>query len=125
MARFMEIKPVNPKLRQDQTAKEFGCSGSNLQRYRCDINMLSSYRIPPNIHLRRQNFSKTKLDDNPHREQDPKRPQRTSNDPKTHQKNEVVNHTTNKKIKLKGGSMHQTAENTVECLDEILHNIHL
>ena len=32
-ARFMEIKSVNPKLRQDQIAKELGCSSSTLQRH--------------------------------------------------------------------------------------------
>ena len=41
MARFMEIKSVNPKLRHDQIAKELGCSGSILKRYRNDVNMLS------------------------------------------------------------------------------------
>ena len=32
MARFMEIKSINAKLRQDQIAKELGCSSSTLQR---------------------------------------------------------------------------------------------
>ena len=48
MARFIEIKPINPKLGQDQTAKELGYSSSTLQRYRQDIKMLSHYRIPSN-----------------------------------------------------------------------------
>ena len=48
MARFMDIKSVKPRLRQDQIAKELGCSKSTLQRYGNDINMLSPYRIPPN-----------------------------------------------------------------------------
>ena len=48
VARFMEIKSVHPKLRQDQIAKELGCSSSILQLYRNDIKMLSPYGIPPN-----------------------------------------------------------------------------
>ena len=32
MARFLEIISVNPKIRQDKLAKEFGCSSSTLQR---------------------------------------------------------------------------------------------
>ena len=39
MARFMEIKFLNPKLRQDQVAKDLGSSSSTLQRYRIEINM--------------------------------------------------------------------------------------
>ena len=46
----MEKKPVNPRLRQDQIAKELVCSSSTLQRYRLVTNMLSPYRIPPNSH---------------------------------------------------------------------------
>ena len=56
LARFMEIKSVNARLRQDQIAKEIGCSGSTLQRYRQDINMLSPYSIPPNSHKRKKDF---------------------------------------------------------------------
>ena len=41
MPRFKEIKSMNPGLRQDQIAKEIGCSSSTLQRYRQDIKMLS------------------------------------------------------------------------------------
>ena len=54
MARFMEIKFVNPKLKQNQVAKKLDCSSSTLQRYRNDINMVSPYRIPPKRHKRRQ-----------------------------------------------------------------------
>ena len=42
LARFMEIKSVDPRLSQDQIAKELGCSSSTLQRYKNDINKLSS-----------------------------------------------------------------------------------
>ena len=41
MARFMEKKPQNPRLGQDQIAKELGCSSTTLQRYGQNINMLS------------------------------------------------------------------------------------
>ena len=72
MARFLEIKYMNPRLRQDQKAKELGCSSSTLQRYRQDMNFLSRYRIPPNSHKRRQKIS--------NREHDLERPQLTSID---------------------------------------------
>ena len=32
MARFVEVKSINTKLRQDQIAKDLGCSTSTLQR---------------------------------------------------------------------------------------------
>ena len=54
MARFMEIKSLNPNLKQNQIAKELGFSSSTLQRYRQDINMLSDSRIPPNSQKRKQ-----------------------------------------------------------------------
>ena len=72
MARFMEIKSTNPKIKQNEIAKDLGFSSSTLQRYRSDINMLSPYRIPPNNinNKRRQNISNTNLDDNLNREHD-------------------------------------------------------
>ena len=95
MARFMEIKSVNPKLRQNQIAKELGCSGSILKRYRNDVNMLSPYRIPPNSHKRRQMIS----NEDPNRPQmnsnDFKRPQSTSEEPTA----EVLTNFTNKTFK--------------------------
>ena len=60
MAMYIEIKSLNPKLRQDQIAKELGCKSSTLKRHRNDINMLSFYRNPPNSHKRRQ---KTSIED--------------------------------------------------------------
>ena len=41
MAKFMEIKSVNPRLKQDQIAKELGCLSRTSQRYRKKINKLS------------------------------------------------------------------------------------
>ena len=52
----MEIKSVNPRLRQDQSAKELGCSGSTLQRYSQDINMFSLYRVPPSTNKTLKDF---------------------------------------------------------------------
>ena len=71
MTRLIKIKTVNPKLKQDQIAKELGCSSCTFQRYRQEINMLSPSRIPPNIHKRTQKISKS--------EQNLGRPQMTSN----------------------------------------------
>ena len=49
MAVFLRVKYENPKLKQSQIANRLGYSTSTLQRYRNDINMLSAYRINPNI----------------------------------------------------------------------------
>ena len=56
MARFLEVKSVNPKLKKSEIANELGCSSIYLQRYRQDINMLSPYRIPPNSHKKNKLF---------------------------------------------------------------------
>ena len=70
MARFMEIKTVNAKLKQNQIAKELGYSTSTLQSYRNDKNMLSPNRNLPNITKRRQKISNTNLDDFSNHEHD-------------------------------------------------------
>ena len=57
MATFMEIRSMNPRLRQDQLAKELGCSSSTSQRYRQNKKMRSTYRIPPNSNKTKQNIS--------------------------------------------------------------------
>ena len=59
MARFMEIKSVNPKLRQGQSSQELGCSSSTSQCNRQDKNMLSTYGIPSNTNKIRQKNSNT------------------------------------------------------------------
>ena len=41
MAKFMEIKSTNPKLKQSEIAKELKESSSTIQRYRREIKMLS------------------------------------------------------------------------------------
>ena len=110
MARFMEIKSVNPRLRQDQIAKELDCSSSTLQRYRNDLNMPPPYRTPPNSNKGRQEASI----DHTHREHDLKRPCLTSFDlikPGTNTK-ATVKHTSNEKNKNvpKAGSVHENVE---------------
>ena len=79
MARFMETKSVNPKIKQNQIAEELTYPNSTLQRYRNDINMFSPYGIPPNnTNKRRQKSSDTIVDDNLNREHDlNERPQLT------------------------------------------------
>ena len=70
MSRFMIVKFVNPKLRQNQIAKELDCSSSTLQRYRNYIKMLLPYAIPSISHKRSQKILNKNLDDNSHRELD-------------------------------------------------------
>ena len=59
MALFMELKSVNPKLKQKEIAKELGYSSSALQRYRNDIKMqiFINQTIPKDL-LRLQMTSK-------------------------------------------------------------------
>ena len=45
MARFMKIKSGNPKMKQKELAKELGYSSSTLQRYRQDIKMQSPHKL--------------------------------------------------------------------------------
>ena len=69
MVRFLEIKSVHTKLRQNQITKKLVYSSSTLQRNRHNRNTMSPHRIPSNTHKRRQKASK-----------ELKRPQMTSND---------------------------------------------
>ena len=62
VAKLMEIKSINPKLKKSQTAKELALSNSTLQRYRRRMNMNSTCRIYrklqlSNTHIRKQNAS--------------------------------------------------------------------
>ena len=41
MARFMELKSINPKMEQKDIAKDLGYSNCTLQRYRYDRKMQS------------------------------------------------------------------------------------
>ena len=115
MADFMRLKNENPKMKQSQIPNQIGLSTSTLQRYRNDINMLSTYRINPNItNKRTKNSSNTHFDYNSHTNHDVKRPQLTSNDLKTTQTN------SNKKNKnvLKAGSVQQNIEINIQFLDD-------
>ena len=74
MAKFIEIKSINPKLKQSEIARELQVSSSTLQRYRIEMNMLSPNRIAPsNTNTREQKTSK-------HTEDNLKRTQMTSDD---------------------------------------------
>ena len=86
---FMNIKYLNPKLKQSEIASQLDMSPSTIQRHRKDINMLSPYRINPNNVKKRP--KKVKIDDNG----DLKRPQMISNDLKT------TSNDNNKKTKTK------------------------
>ena len=44
IARFMESKSINPKMKRKEIAKELGYSSSILQRHRNDIKMQSPYK---------------------------------------------------------------------------------
>ena len=49
MAKFMQMEFENPKVKQSEKTDQLGYSSSTLQRCRDDINMLSPYRVQPNI----------------------------------------------------------------------------
>ena len=59
---FMNIKYQNPKMTQSEISSQLNMSSSTIKRYRNDINMISPYRINPNIAKKRQ--KKVKIDDN-------------------------------------------------------------
>ena len=65
MAKFMEIKSNNPRLKQSEIANLLELSSSTKQRYRRETNMLSTYRIPPSTktNQRKQKAPNTNLDD--------------------------------------------------------------
>ena len=47
MAKFMEIKSINTKLKQSEIANELKIPTSTIRRYRREIIMLSPYRTSP------------------------------------------------------------------------------
>ena len=53
IAKFKEVKSINPKLKQSGKARELKISSATLLRYRKELNMPSSYRIS-NTHTRKQ-----------------------------------------------------------------------
>ena len=109
MARFMEVKTLNPRVIQKEIAKELGCSSSNLQRYRNGIKMLSPYRNPMNCKERRQDLSKD----------DSKRPQLTSKESSPIM--ETVKSNTSKENNLESGTLKENIEVNDKNLYKILH----
>ena len=109
---FMNIKYLNPKLKQSEIASQLKMSTSTIQRQRNDINMLSPYRINPNNVKKRP--KKAKIDDNG----DLERHLTNSNDLKTTSND---NKKTKTKKNLKGGSVQDNIENNEHYLDEILN----
>ena len=71
---FMNIKYQNPKMTQSEISSQLNMSSSTIKRYRNDINMFSPYRINSN-NVKKQS-KKAKIGKN----DEPKRPQMTSND---------------------------------------------
>ena len=114
LVKFMEIKPLNPRTKQDQLEKELVCSSSILKQCRNDMKMVSAIS-----HKRRQEISNTSLDDDSLRERDVKRPKTTSNDLKIYlvKPESAVNHKTKNQSKLKGGSVWEIGETNNEYLD--------
>ena len=109
---FMNIKYQNPKMTQSEISSQLNMSSSTIKRYRNDINMLSPYRISRNNIKKRS--KKAKIDNN----DEPKRPQMTSNDVKT-TSNETVK---NKKNNMKGGAIQENIEINEHYLDKFLKN---
>ena len=108
---FMNIKYQNPKMTQSEISSQLNMSSSNIKRYRNDINMLSPYRISPNNTKKRP--KKAKIDNN----DEPKRPQMTSNDRKITSNDKK----TRSKNVLKGGSVQEdNIEINEHYLDKIL-----
>ena len=63
--KYTEIKSTSPKLEQSELARALQISSSTLQRYRRELNMPSSYRIPlsSNTHTRKQKTSNHTVQD--------------------------------------------------------------
>ena len=103
---FMNIKYQNPKMTQSEISSQLNISSSNIKRHRNDIKMFSPYRINSNNVKKQQ--KKAKIDNN----DEPKRPQMTSNDKKRKTKNN-----------LKGGSVQEdNFEINEQYLDKIIKN---
>ena len=111
---FMNIKYLNPKLKQSEIASQLNMSTSTIQRQRNDINMLSPYRINPNNVNKRP--KKAKIDDNG----DLKRPQMTSNDLKTTSNDNIKKSKTSNN--LKGGYIQENIDINEHYLDKFLKN---
>ena len=110
---FMNIKYQNPKMTQSEISSQLNMSSSTTKRYRNDINMLSPYRINPNNVKKRP--KKAKIDNN----DEPKRPQMTSNDLKITSNDKEQKQKNN----LKGGAVQEDNFKINEhFLDKIIKN---
>ena len=110
---FMNIKYQNPKMTQSEISSQLNISSPTIKRYRNDINMFSPYRINSNNVKKQQ--KKAKIDNN----DEPKRPQLSSNDLKITSNDKK----TRSKNALKAGSVQEeTIEINEHYLDKILKN---
>ena len=112
---FMNIKYQNPKMTQSEISSQLNMSSSTIKRYRNDINMLSPYRISPNNVKKRS--KKAKINNN----EEPKRPQLTSNDLKTTSNDN--NKKTKTKDNLKVGFVQDNNQINEHYSDKILKKI--
>ena len=118
---FMRIKYGKPKLKLSEIANHLSYSSSPVQRYRNDIYKLTAYRTQANnTNKRTKKASNTIFGNNSLCGPDVKRPEMTSNDPKTTQ----AKTKSNKKDKnvLKTGSVQENIEINDQFLDEISEN---
>ena len=76
MARFKEIKGMNPRLTHNENAKELGYSSAIVKRYRNDINMPSPYRILSNTNKTKQKSSNDVSNNEHGPKVNPKKPKR-------------------------------------------------
>ena len=127
MAKFIQIKFENPKMKQSETTDHLRYSSSTLKTYRNHINMLSRYRIQPKItNRRKKKVLITNFDNNSRRENDLKVSKYLNwpeiNLTQTFVKPDMNKKSNKRKKTLKGGSMHENVEFNEENLDEIVHN---
>ena len=121
MAKFMQNKFENPKLKHSEMADQLCYSSSTLKRYRKDISMVSPYKRQPNINNEGSNkVSNKNIDNNLHREHERKRRQMSSNDFKVTLKDndKAVSTEIKSKNNLKAGNRddvnHSNGRNLIE-----------
>ena len=120
MAWFMEMKNKNPKLTQNEVAKELGYSSATVKLYRNDKNMPSPYGTQSNKNKRKQKIANYVSNKEPEPKvvpNEPKRVQKELPKPETNTKSNKKN-----KNSLKTGSIHENIEINDQYLDESLDN---
>ena len=120
MARFMEIKAMNPRLTQNEIAKELGYPSATVKRFRYDINMPPLYRTQSNTNKRKQKFSNDVSNNESEPRVNPDEPKRvqkelakTESNIKTNEKSQNI---------LKAGSINDNIEINDDYLDTNIHN---